>query len=337
MRRREFVALAAAALAAPRVARPQATLQPLQKTIGVLSMAPPPTPKQIAGYPGNQVLRKLGWVEGKNLSYLRRFANFDARLLPGYARELVEQRVDVIRAFGPEAALAAARATRNIPIAFTGLPWPLEQGLIESFARPGRNATGISVYAGVEVTLKRLEFLRAIVPAAKRLAWMWPYHWAERLGGGHHPFEQEFEAAARGQGFEPRFYAMRATKDLDAALADMAAWHVQAIMGGDPYSTRDASKVAAFALRERVPTAYPALSAVEAGALFSYAQRIAELIAMIGRLAEIEDRLLRGEDAAAIPVERPSEYELTVNLKTAKALGLSIPQSILLRVHRVIE
>lgn len=107
-------------------------------------------------------------------------------------------------------------------------------------------------------------------------------------------------------------------------------------MGGDPYSIRAASKVASFALRERVPTAYPTSTAVEAGALFSYAQARAEFIDMIGRLGGIEGRLLRGEDPAAIPVERPSEYELTINMKTARALGLTVPQSIMLRAVRVI-
>jgi len=282
-------------------------------------------------------LRKLGWVEGENLFFERRFADVKSERLAGFARELVKRPVDAILTWGPEAALAAARATQSIPVVFFGVTWPIEQGLINSFVRPGRNLTGISAYAGVEVSIKRLELMREILPQAKRLAWLWPRDWTERPDGSRFPIEEDTYVAAQRLGFELRMYLVRSSEDVENALADLVTWGADAFLAGDSYSFDQMHHVAEFAIRHRLPLSCPSWPSAERGALFSYGNSKAEIPQRLTRLAHTLDRVLRGEDPATIPVERPDRYELVVNLRTAKALGLTLPKSFLLKADRLIE
>lgn len=321
--------------AAPR-ASAQAPKAGSPRRIGILVLGvAPKTP--VAQRSTSIRLRKLGWIEGENLIVERAYADLNAERLAGLAEELLRRGVELILTFGPEASLAAARATRTVPVVFVAVTWPVEQGLIDSFARPGRNLTGTSFYTGVEVSNKRLEFLREIAPAAKRLSWLWPSDFAETVAGGSYDMIPTMAAAATGLGFEIRFHPIRRTEDIDGAFGEITAWRAQAVAAAGAHVLAARQRIAEFALRHRLPTAYPSHEHVEAGGLLSYAPPPSELAAMGERSVAYVDRILRGAKPAELPVERPSRYELVINAKTAKALGLTIPQSLLVRADRVIE
>lgn len=306
------------------------------RKIGILMLdADPKTP--VAQRPIMVVLKKLGWSESENLTIERGYAELKAERLAGLAEELVRKRVELVIAWGPEAALAAARATRTIPVAFFSVVWPVEQGLIDSFARPGRNVTGVSYCTGVEVTNKRLEFLRDIAPAAKRLSFLWPSDYAQTLGGSQFDMVPLVESAAKGLGFETRFHPVHRAEDIDAAFAEITRWGATALAAAGSHVSVARQRIAEFALRSRLPSAFPQRDNVEAGGLLSYAPPASEFGRMFLRGLGYVDRILRGAQPADLPVERPSKYELVINLKAAKALGLTPPQSLLLRADEVIQ
>jgi putative ABC transport system substrate-binding protein len=338
MDRRRFVAVIGSAFAAPRTLA-QTTKSSSPRRVGFLLPTADPGPK-VPGPQrgGSMALRKLGWIEGENLIIERAFADRKYDRLPGLAEGLVRKGVEVIATDGSEATLAAARATMTVPIVFGQVVWPVEQGLINSFARPGRNLTGIAYYTGVEVTNKRLEFLRQVAPAARRLSWLWPGDFAETVSGGRVDMAAVMGAAAKELGFETRFHDIRKPEDVEPALNEAAAWRAQALqVSGGLTSATERQRIADFALHHRLPCAAPSESLVEAGALLSYAPSPSEGPHLLARYFSLVDRILRGAKPADIPVERPSKYDLVINLKTAKALGLNIPQPMLLRAERVIE
>jgi len=219
---------------------------------------------------------------------------------------------------------------------FFALAWPVQQGLIDSFARPGGNVTGVALYAGIEVTHKRLDFLRAIAPAARRLAWLWPENWfaLETVSGSRVDMIPTLEAAAKDRGYEPRFHAIHRGQDVDALFRDISSSGAQAITiatSGAP------QKFAELALRLGLPSAFLERDFVEAGGLLCYGVPDSEFASLAKNRAEYVDRILRGARPNDLPVELPSRYELVINLKTAKALGLTIPQSVLARADEVIQ
>jgi putative ABC transport system substrate-binding protein len=332
--RRDFLALMGSAFAWPAAVRAQTSSR--TRTIGYLGLeADPFAPGRPRPLPA--AFSKLGWNEGENLVIERAYADLDAGRLAGLVAELIRKRVDVILTNGSDATLAAARATKTIPIVFFNVVWPVEQGLIQSFARPGGNLTGAAWYTGVEVTNKRLEFLREIAPAARRLSWIWPPTFTETVAGGRYDMVSAMQAAAKGLGFEPRFHDVRDMDGVDTALGEIVASRAQSLTVSGQHALAARQKIADFALRHRLPSAFAQPEYVEAGGLLSYAPLVAEQFAMFYRSISYVDRVLRGALPADLPVERPSRYELTINLKTAKALGLAIPQSVLLRADRVIE
>jgi putative ABC transport system substrate-binding protein len=338
-RRDSLRALSALGLAsaAPR-ALTQAKSSGATRRIGYLQLPPDPDSK-VPGpqRAGSQALRKLGWIEGENLIFERAFADYQVESLAGLADELVRKGVEVLLTNGPEATLAAARATKTIPIVFVNVVWPVEQGVIDSFARPGRNATGISWSTGVEVSNKRLEFLREIAPAARRLSWLLSADYSETLSGGRFDMSSVMGAAAQGLGFETRFHDVRKLADVETALAEVTDWRAQALMAAGTHVNAERRRIAEFAMRQRLPSAGPDPVLVESGFLLYYGQSPSEIPLLLARYFEMVDRILRGAKPAEIPVYRPSKYDLVVNMKTAKALGLKIPQSVLLRAERVIE
>ena len=336
-RRDAILGLGATVTAMPLWLRAQPNESRKTRIIGSLSLLAWPTAEQYANLPFFPAMKTHGWVEGTNFIMERRHAEFRSERLAGLAEDLVRKRVDLILAFGPEATIAAARATRSIPIMFSNVVWPLEQGLIDSFARPGRNITGISFYTGVEVSNKRLEYLRAVAPAARRLSWLWPSDYAETLSGGRFDMAPVMEAGARSLGFETRFHDIRKPEDIGPALDEIRAWPAQALSASSEYVAASGQRVAEFALRERLPSAFPARINVEAGGLLFYGPSGAEGARMLSRYVSYVDRILRGAQPGELPVERPSQYELVINLKTAKALNLKIPQELLIRADRVIE
>lgn len=332
-RRREFLLMAAALAAAP-LARAQAANE--RRTLGILNPHPRPTPRFIADNPFTNRLRSLGWVEGQNLRIERAYGEGQEQRLPELAAGLVGRKVDVIWASGVRATLAAMRLTDSIPIVFWGVPYPVEQGVIASLARPGGNVTGIA-FTGAEVVLqKALQVLREIAPSARRLALLVTPSVFHTVGGKPSPeLAGKMNAAAAELEFKAREFAVERKADFDRAFASIVEWKAEALAAGSTtVAYRERGRIATFANGNGIPGAYGQREFVEAGGLVSYGLRSVDTLE---RSADIIDRVLRGTRVAELPVELPTKYELAINLKAAAALGLTIPQSLLLRADLVIE
>ncbi len=339
MNRRDAIAalLAFGAAAAPAGVRGQPGPSAQNRTLGLLTAASAPDAEQIWLGLLRTELKARGWVERQNLVIAGAFADYRAERLPVLAEDVVRKGVDVIWAFSGEAAVAAARATRTIPIVFVAVPYPVETGLIDLFARPGRNVTGVSTYTGIEVSAKRLEFLKEIAPTAPRLSWILDAGMAETVDGGRFDVRPALDSAAGRLGYEVRYHLVAKREDLDAAFADILKSRAQALAvagGAATFAARE--RIADFALRNRLPSSCAAASLVDAGGLFSY-NAAGRSTVSVTRGAEYVDRVFRGAQPADLPVSRPEKYELVINLKTARALGLHIPQSDRMRIDRVIE
>jgi putative ABC transport system substrate-binding protein len=334
-RRRQFLIATAAVLAAPHTVRAQLKKRP--PVLGVLSFGSQPTPEQAAASPITKRLQELGWIEGKTLTIEGAYAAGRTERLPGLAAELVGKKVDVIWAISPPAAVAAARATKTIPIVFVRVVAPLELGLGASFARPGGNVTGVASTAGFGVYLKRLEFLRELLPGAKRLAAIDPgaaiYTTVD--GGVLKPDRETPVLEARKVGFDLSRHFVDKAEELDAVFAAIAAAGAQALMvSSSPLITLERKRIIDFANQSRLPSAFIESFFVEAGGLLSYGS---DPMATALQSLLLVDKVLRGAKPADLPIEMPTRFDLVVNQKTAKLLGLTIPQSILLRADRVIE
>jgi putative ABC transport system substrate-binding protein len=282
-------------------------------------------------YALRQGLRELGYVEGQNIVIEWRWADGRIEQLPDLAAELVRLKVDVIVTNSTPAARAAKNATRTIPIVLGLAGDPVRTGLVASLARPGGNVTGLSGMAA-ELAGKRLELLREILPTTARVAVLlnpgnpYPYHavsWSEA------------QNAARVLGLELRSLEVRAAPDLDRALSTVTSWRAQAVwMFGDPELDQYLRRILNFAARRRLPTLFDARLYAEAGGLVAYGVSYSE---RLRRAAVFVDKILKGAKPADLPVEQPTKFELIINLKTAKALGLTIPQSVLVRADEVIK
>jgi putative ABC transport system substrate-binding protein len=282
--------------------------------------------------PFRQGLRDLGYVEGRNLVIETRDAEGRLERLPALAAELVALKVDVIVAPGTPQALAAKNATRTIPIVFVGAADPVTDGLVTSLARPGGNATGSSNFAP-ELVGKRLELLKQAVPGGSRVAVLWqPGGSAERA---EKDMLKEAEVAARALGVRPQFVEARGPADFDRAFSEMIRARAGAltVLASGMFNT-ERRRLVDLAAKNRLPAVYPWREAVDAGGLMSYGPNIADLNR---RAATYVDKILKGAKSADLPVERPTKFEVVINLKTAKALGLTIPPSLLARADQVIE
>jgi len=339
MHRRDAISalLTLGSAAVPLSMRAQANSPAQSKTLGILTLVATQDAERF-WLPGLRAkLKTLGWIEGQNLVIEIAFADTKVDRLAALADELVRKRVDVIWAYPEVAAIAAARATRTIPIVFVNAPWPVEQGLIESYGRPGRNVTGVSTYTGLEVSAKRLEFLKAVAPTAARLSWILGSPTEQTVDGAGFDLRPMLSQAAGSLGYDVRYHFVPKSDDLDTVFADILASRAQALSVAGTVATFVArERIAAFALSNRLPTACANFAFVEAGCLLGY-NAAGGAFASIPRSLEYVDRILRGARPADLPVERPSNYELVINLKTAKALGLLVPQSVLLNAGRVIE
>jgi putative ABC transport system substrate-binding protein len=275
-------------------------------------------------------LRELGWVVGQNISIESRWAEGRFERLPDLAAELVRLKVDVIVTEVTQASLAAKRATRTIPIVMVGVGDPLGSGLVASLARPGENVTGPSSMLA-DVSGKQLALLKETVPKATRVAVLWnpanPVWQAAAL--------RETEVAARALGLRLQLLEARGPDELEGAFAAMTRERAGALfVPADIIFVRHAQPMAGLAARHRLPAMYGFREHVEAGGLMSYAANFA---VMFRRAAVYVDKILKGAKPGELPVEQPTKFELVVNLKTAKALGLKIPQSVLLRADEVIQ
>ena len=274
-------------------------------------------------------LHGMGYVEGKNLVVERRFADGNLDRLPAFAAELVSLRVDVIVIQGTPASLAAKKATSTIPIVFAANSDPVGVGIVASLARPGGNITGTSLMAS-DLSAKRLELLHAVVPRLARIAILW-----DSSNPGMALRVQETENAARQSQLALRSAGPRNADELDTALAELANRRPDALLVTvEPFTRRHLARILDFCGVHRIPSMFEESSYVEAGGLMSYGPDLREVFR---RTAIYVDRILKGAKPADLPVEQPTKFELVINLKTAKALGLTIPQSVLLRADDVIQ
>jgi len=275
-----------------------------------------------------QGLRDLGYVDGSNVAIEYRDAEGKLERLPALAAELVALKVDVILAAGSLLALAAKQATKTIPIVFAAAPDPVTDGLVTSLARPGGNVTGLSNLAP-ELVGKRLELLTQAVPGVSRIAVLW------QPGGAGERTLQAAEAATRPLGVRLQFVEARGPDDFDRAFSDMTSARAGAltVFGGAMF-LNERRRLVDLVAKNRLPAVYVVREYVDAGGLMSYGPNIAD---NYRRAATYVDKILKGAKPADLPVEQPTKFELIVNLKTAKSLGLTIPQSVLLRADKVIE
>ena len=281
-------------------------------------------------------LAPLGWTEGQSLQLRRAYADRQLQRLPALAAELARSGVDVMITGASATTLAAARATRTVPIVFISVHFPVEQGFVQSLARPGGNLTGPLLYPSLETTIKRLEFLRAFAPDARRLAWIWPDDLfdPERIDGSRHDTRPPLLQAARALEFEPRLHVVPAGQPATVVFDEVLAARSQVISAA-VYGA--AAPVANFALEHRLPSGYPMRYFTAAGGLFSYGPTQAEAGAAVSLSARYVDRILRGAKPADLAIEVPSRYELLVNRRTLQVLGLNLPLTMQARLDEIIE
>jgi putative ABC transport system substrate-binding protein len=271
-------------------------------------------------------LRDLGYVEGRNLVIERQFAEGEIARLPGLAGDLVQHRVDVIVAVANSAILAAKEATTTIPIVMGFGSEPVERGFVMSFARPGGNVTGVTLVADTTLAAKRLELLREAVPSATRIAVLTTDEIVTQ--------REEAENAAARLGVRLVVAKVRA-HDYERAFATMVAGRARALFVlSSPVLFRDRQPIIELAAKHRLPAMYEWREHVADGGLMAYG---ASLSGLYGRVATYVDRIFKGANPAELPVEQPDKFAFVINLKTAKALGLTIPPSLLLRADQVIE
>ena len=277
-----------------------------------------------------RALRDLGWIEGKNLVIEYRWADGDVERLPVLAAELVRDKVDVIVAPAGTAALAAKSATTTIPIVMIFPSDPVGSGLVASLARPGANVTGTSFTAGPEIFAKQLQILKEAVPKVSRLAVL-----RNPADPGWSVQGREIEHAARSLGVRVQYVDARGDEELDSAFAAMARERADALLvSGSSTFLAHRNRIAELALKARLPTMENFREMVEVGGLMAYAVNMS---AFVGRSVVYVDKILKGARPADLPVEQPTKFELVVNLKTAKALGLTLPTSVLQRADELIQ
>jgi putative ABC transport system substrate-binding protein len=321
MRRRTFLSLLTGMLGASAAAQAQASAA---KSIGVLMSAPLPPLDTF-----RRTLRELGYREGERIRFEDRFAGHSEDRYPALAADLVAQRADVIVTWGTPATLAAKRATAIIPIVMAAIGDPVGIGVVASLARPGGNITGLSTL-NTELESKRLEIVKEIVPSLARVGVLTNATSAYAVDAVQ---RLRRDAAARGLTVEEA--AVRNQDDLDAQLQALARARPDAVViVADSFLTAQHLRIVKGMADNRLPAIYAYREAVLAGGLIAYGTDYHELFR---RAAGYVDEILKGAKPGDLPIEQPTRFELVVNLKTAKALGMNIPASFLLRADEVIE
>jgi putative ABC transport system substrate-binding protein len=331
MRRRDFIGLVGGAVAWPVAARAQppqrvrrvafiATTSPVSELIG-------PNPVNPTAKAFTQGLRELGYVDGQNLVIEWRSAEGKPDDLKKIVRQLVADHVDVIVAPVNPVTKAAKSVTTTVPIVMSGNAIPVEWGFVESLARPGGNITGLTTDSSSDISGKRIEIILELLPEFKRLGW---------LGPESHSSTRDFVAAtARKLGLDLVLAETAPPNDHASAFASIAQADVQAMLvGGTAYNFVNRQLIVDFAARSHLPTMYHTRQFVDAGGLISYG---ADVVDIFRRAAGYVDLILKGAKPGELPVEEPKRYELVINLKTAKALGIKVPPSLLARADEVIE
>jgi putative ABC transport system substrate-binding protein len=324
--RRKFLAtLGGAAMAWPLAARAQRARK--THTIGFLS----PAMAVFTAYSTVlfNALRELGWIEGQNIAIERRYAENRLERLPELAAELVHLNVEVIVATGTLGPLAAKRATSAIPIVMTAAGDPLASGLVASLAHPGGNVTGLSLMVP-DIAGKRLELLREIVPRLVNVAVLW---------NAANPYPaivfKETQTAAQKLGIEVQSLEVRSPDDFNGAFEKARRQRPDALIEvEDPLTNSLHKRIVEFAAAEQLPSLHGIREEVETGGLISYGASVPDLFR---RAAGYVDKILKGAKPADLPVEQPTTFELVINLKTARALGIDVPPTLLARADKVIE
>ncbi len=329
MKRREFIAvLSGAAVAWPLggSAQQAAKVPRIGYLTGNLASNPHTREAFLQG------LRDLGYVEGRNVLIEYRDVEGKYERLPALAAELVALEVDVILAAGTPQPLAAKQATSTIPIVFAGAADPVGSGLVTSLARPGGNVTGLSLLSP-ELVGKCLELLKQAVPGVSRVAVLW------QPGGSGERTEKDMlkgaEVAGRALGVRLQFVEARGPADFDRAFSDITRARAGALtVLASNMILGERRRLANLAAKNRLAAVYPLREFVDAGGLMAYGP---DLVDVFRRAATYVDKILKGAKPADLPVEQPTRFELVINLKTAKALGLQIPPTLLTRADEVIE
>jgi len=328
-RRQVVISLGAGVLAAPLTSFAQQ--QPAKTPrIGFLHPAVPQNNSSPFLEEFRQGLRELGYVEGKNLQLEVRWGEGKLERLPALAAELVRLKVDVIVAMTSPSVVAAKQATRTIPVVMPLSSDPVGDGLVASLARPGGNITGLSMMAP-ELGAKRLQLLKEVFPKLVRpIAVIWNPDYAGMVARF-----QQTQGAAPAVGIGVRSVEVRDSSELERALETMGRERPDALLLlADPLTLSQRLRIVEFAAEARLPAIYEMSQFVEAGGLISYGPNVN---ALIRRAATYVDKILKGAKPGDLSIEQPATFELVINLKSAKALGITIPQSVLLQADRVIE
>lgn len=322
MKRREFIAATAALLAFSQRSMAQGT----SRRIGFLTLNELTTWKK-AWLDG---LQNHGWIDGKNLIIESRFARSQDRF-PALAAELVALSPDLIIGGNPQAAMALKSATTSVPIVFVGVADPVGIGLVQSLSRPGGNITGLATFVPGEFISKQIQITRELVPAATKIA---------VLGNPGNPIHrkviaEELPQTAKRLGIALPAFEATTAEEIDTAFASAAAQQVDAILPfADSLTTRHRARVTALAAKHGLPAMYLGRDFVTEGGLISYSPDFSDLWLRAGNYVDL---ILKGAKPAGLPVEQPSKYELVINLKAAKALGLTVPPSLLITADEVVE
>jgi putative ABC transport system substrate-binding protein len=325
VKRRELLLLLGAALMAPRALRAQQKPIPV---IGYLNATSPgPAAPFVAAF--RQGLSETGYIEGRDVAIEYRWAEYLYDRLPALAADLVARKVDVIAAVGGAGeAQAAKTATSTIPVVFTTGGDPVERGLVASLARPGGNLTGVTII-NVELFGKRVELISELVPQAKVIALL-----VNPNSPGAERTIREVQEAAHGKGLQLQILQATTESEIDSAFAGLVELRVGALLPADPLFDSRRARLVALAAQHMIPAIYIRRDYVEIGGLISYGSNIPASYHQAGVYA---GKILKGAKPADLPVQQPTTFELVVNLKTANALGLTVPPSILARATEVIE
>jgi len=330
-RRRRFIAIVVGAMATwPLAARAQQQQQKAMPVIGVLyaGSASADTGPFMNAF--RQGLREAGYVDGRNVAMEFRSADGNYDRLTALAADLVARKVDLILANSPPAALAAKRATSTIPIVFRGGADPVADGLVASLARPGGNLTGVATAATDELMTKRFALLAELVPRARVVALL-----VNPNSANAERTARDVQEAARTNGLELHVLKARSESEIDAAFASLVQLHAGAlVVAADPFLSSRREQIVALASRTAVPAIYSWREFAALGGLISYGPSLTVAFHLAGVYA---GKILKGVRPADLPVQQPTTFELVINLKTAKALGLSVPRSLLARADEVIE
>jgi putative tryptophan/tyrosine transport system substrate-binding protein len=325
MRRRDFMAGLGIAAALPLVARAQQAMP----TIGFLSSRSPGESDAVAAA-FRQGLADAGFIVGRNVAIEYRWAEGRYDRLPALAAELVGMHVAaILSAGGPPSALAAKKATTTIPIVFSAADDPVGLGLVQSLNRPGGNITGMSLF-NATLSAKRLELMHELVPASATIAYL-----ANPAGPATRIEVTSVQEAAKASSIDVKIFNATNEQEIEKAFADLSAQHIGAvIVAGEPFFDSRRAFIVELAARFAVPASYGWRENVAIGGLVSYGTSIAESYHGAGIYC---GRILKGERPADLPVMKPTKFELTINLKTAKMLGLNVPPALLATADEVIE